>query len=59
MINEYKLLSIAITNIRKVLNFDTYKSYTDINNRDEFKQLIANDTAKILQPLNDVNQQPF
>ncbi|MDJ0728572.1 MAG: hypothetical protein QNJ33_01125 [Crocosphaera sp.] len=40
MIDEDELLNIAITNIRKVLKFDPYKSYPDINNRDEFKQLI-------------------
>ena len=30
MIDEDELLTIAITNIRKVLNFDPYKSYSDI-----------------------------
>ncbi|MGK7886371.1 MAG: hypothetical protein AB4057_17330 [Crocosphaera sp.] len=53
MINEDELLTIAITNIRKVLNFDPYKSYSDINNRDEFKQLIANDPAFGILGLDD------
>ena len=53
MIDEDELLTIAITNIRKVLNFDPYKSYSDISNRDEFKQLISNDPAFGLLGLDD------
>ena len=45
MINENDLLDIAITNIRKVLDFNPYKSYTGVNNREEFQQFIANDPA--------------
>ena len=45
MIDETRLLELAITNIRKVLEFNPYKSYPGINNRDEFKQLIARDPA--------------
>lgn len=45
MINEVELLNIAIMNIRKVSEFNPYKSYSGINNRDEFKQLIALDPA--------------
>ncbi|OCQ99673.1 type I restriction endonuclease [Oscillatoriales cyanobacterium USR001] len=45
MVDETELINIAITNIRKVLEFDPYKSYSGINNREEFKQLIALDPA--------------
>ncbi|ACK67821.1 conserved hypothetical protein [Rippkaea orientalis PCC 8801] len=45
MIDEVELLDIAISNIRKVLEFDPYKSYSGVNNRDDFKQLIASDPA--------------
>ncbi|MFB2938080.1 type I restriction endonuclease [Aerosakkonemataceae cyanobacterium BLCC-F154] len=45
MIDETRLLELAIINIRKVLEFNPYKSYPGINNRDEFKQLIARDPA--------------
>ena len=45
MVDETELLNIAITNIRKVLEFDPYKSYSGINNREQFKQLIALDPA--------------
>lgn len=45
MIDETRLLELTITNIRKVLEFNPYKSYPGINNRDEFKQLIARDPA--------------
>ncbi|MBD2137114.1 type I restriction endonuclease [Anabaena sp. FACHB-1237] len=45
MINEDELLDIAITNIRKVLEFKPYKSYPGVKNRDQFQELIANDPA--------------
>ncbi|MFB2839537.1 type I restriction endonuclease [Floridanema evergladense] len=45
MIDETRLLELAITNLRKVLEFNPYKSYPGINNREEFKQLIARDPA--------------
>jgi hypothetical protein len=45
VIDETELLNLAITNIRKVLEFNPYKSYEGINSRDEFQQLIARDPA--------------
>lgn len=45
MIQESEVLSIAVANIRKVLEFNPYKSYSNVNNRDEFQLLIANDPA--------------
>ncbi|MBO1062302.1 MAG: type I restriction endonuclease [Aphanizomenon flos-aquae CP01] len=45
MINEDDLLNIAIGNIRKVLEYQAYKNYPGVNNREEFQQLIAKDTA--------------
>lgn len=45
MVDEDELLNIARINIRKVLEFNPYKSYYGINNREEFKQLIALDPA--------------
>ena len=45
MINEDELLNIAIGNIRKVSEFNPYKSYDGVNNREEFQQFIANDPA--------------
>ncbi|QYX32804.1 type I restriction endonuclease [Sphaerospermopsis torques-reginae] len=45
MINENELLNIALTNIRKVLEFNPYKSYIGVKNREEFQQIIANDPA--------------
>lgn len=45
MVDEDELLNIARLNIRKVLEFNPYKSYYGINNREEFKQLIALDPA--------------
>ena len=45
MINEDELLNIAIGNIRKVSEFNPYKSYSGVNNKEEFQQLIANDPA--------------
>lgn len=36
MINEDELLNIAVTNIRKVLEFNPYKSYLGVKNREEF-----------------------
>lgn len=45
MINEKEVLNIAISNIRRVLEFSPYKSYSGINSREEFQVLLANDTA--------------
>jgi hypothetical protein len=45
MINEAELLDLAVTNIRRVLEFSPYKSYTGIKSREEFQQLIARDPA--------------
>ncbi len=45
MINEVELLNLAVTNIRKVLDFSPYKSYIGIKNREQFQQLIARDPA--------------
>jgi hypothetical protein len=45
MINEEKVLNIAVSNIRRVLEFNPYKSYSGINNREEFQTLLANDPA--------------
>ncbi len=45
MVDETELVNIVLTNIRKVSNFDPYKSYSGINNRYEFKQLIRLDPA--------------
>lgn len=45
MINEKEVLTIAVSNIRRVLEFSPYKSYTGINNREDFQTLIANDPA--------------
>ena len=53
MINEVELLNLAISNLRKVLEFDPYKSYKGVNNRIEFQQLIANDPAFGMLGLNN------
>lgn len=45
MIDEIELLNLAKTNLRKVLEFNPYKSYKGVNNREEFQQVIANDPA--------------
>jgi hypothetical protein len=45
VISEAELLNIAIINIRKVLEFSPYKSYTGVKSREEFQQLIARDPA--------------
>ncbi|MBS0015241.1 MAG: type I restriction endonuclease [Arthrospira sp. SH-MAG29] len=45
MPSEIELLEIATTQIRKVAKFDPYKSYPEVGNREEFKQLIARDPA--------------
>lgn len=45
VINESELLNLALINIRKVLEFNPYKSYIGVQNRQEFQQLIANDPA--------------
>lgn len=45
MINEVELLNLAVTNIRKVLDFSPYKSYIGIKSREQFQQLIARDPA--------------
>ncbi|MDY7013374.1 MAG: type I restriction endonuclease [Cyanobacteriota bacterium] len=53
MISEAELLELAITNIRKVLEFNPYKSYPGIENREEFQQLIARDPAFCALGLDD------
>ena len=53
MINEVELLNLAISNLRKVLEFDPYKSYKGVNNRTQFQQLIANDPAFGMLGLNN------
>ena len=45
MIEEKEVLKIAISNIRRVLEFSPYKSYSGISNRGDFQNLIANDPA--------------
>lgn len=45
MIDETELLNLAIANIRKVLEFNPYKSYPNVNSREEFRELIARDSA--------------
>lgn len=45
MIDETELLHIVIKNIRKVREFDPYKSYPGVNSRDEFQQRISLDPA--------------
>jgi hypothetical protein len=45
MIDEKEVLSIAILNIRKVLEFNPYKSYTGVNSREEFQTLLSKDPA--------------
>lgn len=45
MINEKEVLNIAVSNIRRVLEFSPYKSYSRINNREEFQVLLADDPA--------------
>lgn len=45
VINEIELLDLAIANLRKVLEFNPYKSYKGVNNREQFRQVIANDPA--------------
>lgn len=45
MINEKEILTIAVSSIRRVLEFNPYKSYSGINNREEFQELLANDPA--------------
>ena len=53
MIDENELLDLAINNIRKVLEFNPYKSYKGVNNREEFQQVIANDPAFGVSRLDD------
>lgn len=47
MINEEELLKLAVTNIRKVLQFNPYRNYQDqgVTNREAFQQLLARDPA--------------
>ena len=45
MIEEKEVLNIAISNIRRVLEFSPYKSYSGVNNRQEFQNLLLNDPA--------------
>lgn len=45
MIDETELLNLAIANIRKVLEFNPYKSYPGVNSREDFQELIAKDAA--------------
>lgn len=53
MIDEAELLELALTNIRKVLEFSPYKSYPGIKNREKFQQLIARDPAFCALGLDD------
>lgn len=53
MIEEKEVLNIAILNIRRVLEFSPYKSYSGINNREEFQNLLLNDPAFGALGLND------
>lgn len=45
MIDEREVLNIAVSNIRRVLEFSPYKSYSGINSREEFQNLLSNDPA--------------
>lgn len=45
MIDEREVLNIAVSNIRRVLEFSPYKSYSGINSREEFQILLSNDPA--------------
>lgn len=45
MIEEKEVLNIAISNIRRVLEFSPYKSYSGITSREEFQNLLSNDPA--------------
>lgn len=50
---EDELLSLAVKNIRKVLEFSHYKSYKGIKSREEFQQLISRDPAFGILGLDD------
>ncbi|ACK73146.1 conserved hypothetical protein [Gloeothece citriformis PCC 7424] len=45
MIDEVELLNLALRNIRKVLDFNPYKSYPGVKSREEFQQLLSQDPA--------------
>ena len=53
MIDETELLNLALNNLRKVLAFNPYKSYPNVNSREEFQQLIAEDAAFGILGLDD------
>lgn len=41
MTDEKEVLNIAVSSIRRVLEFNPYKSYSGINNRKEFQELLV------------------
>lgn len=45
MIDEQKVLEIAVANIRKVLRFNPYKKYAGVTTREEFQELLSRDPA--------------
>lgn len=45
MIDEKEVLNIAISNIRRVLDFSPYKSYAGVSSREDFQTLLSNDPA--------------
>lgn len=45
MVDEEKLLDIAVSHIRRVLKFSPYKRYTGIRSREEFQVLLSKDPA--------------
>lgn len=53
MIDENELLEIAKFHLNKVLEFDPYKSYKGVNNRNQFKNLMMSDPAFASLGLND------
>ncbi|AFZ43746.1 hypothetical protein PCC7418_1559 [Halothece sp. PCC 7418] len=53
MIDETELLNIALNNLRKVLAFNPYKSYPNVNSREDFQNLIASDPAFGILGLDD------
>lgn len=44
-INEQVILNIAVDNIRKISQFDPYRSYDGVNNKEDFRHLLNNDPA--------------
>lgn len=45
MINENKLLEIALNNLNKVQNFDPFASYSNVSSKDDFIHMINSDPA--------------